>query len=60
MGGIIYDTGITYDTTVLIAAERGDRQMWSRHRGLLLLGVVPMVPGRCSRRPGARGRGRRC
>ena len=23
--------GITYDTTVLIASERGDRQMWSRH-----------------------------
>lgn len=37
-------SGITYDTTVLIAAERGDRQMWSRHRGLLRLGAVPVVP----------------
>jgi hypothetical protein len=36
--------GITYNTTVLIAAERGDRQMWSRHLGLLRLGAVPVVP----------------
>lgn len=36
--------GITYDTSVLIAAERGDRQMWSRHQGLLRLGAVPVVP----------------
>ncbi|MGH3778171.1 MAG: hypothetical protein ACRDRR_20950 [Pseudonocardiaceae bacterium] len=37
-------SGITYDTTVLIAAERGDRQLWSRHLGLLRLGAVPVVP----------------
>ncbi|HEU0087510.1 MAG TPA: hypothetical protein VFQ77_07645 [Pseudonocardiaceae bacterium] len=37
-------SGVTYDTTVLVAAERGDRQMWSRHRGLLRLGAVPTVP----------------
>ncbi|MGH2598786.1 MAG: hypothetical protein ACRDTE_16650 [Pseudonocardiaceae bacterium] len=36
--------GITYDTTVLITAERGDRRMWSRHQGLLRLGAVPVVP----------------
>ncbi len=36
--------GIAYDTTVLIAAERGDRQMWSHHQGLLRLGAVPVVP----------------
>lgn len=36
--------GITYDTTVLIAAERGDRQMWSRHQGLLRMGAIPVVP----------------
>ena len=36
--------GIIYDTTVLIAAERGDRRMWSRHQGLLRLGTVPVVP----------------
>lgn len=36
--------GITYDTGVLIAAERGDRTVWSRHRGLLMVGVVPIVP----------------
>jgi Domain of unknown function (DUF5753) len=35
--------GITYDTTVLIAAERGDRQMWS-HQGILRLGAVSVVP----------------
>ena len=37
-------TGVTYDTGVLLAAERGERSTWSRHRGLLLHGVVPMVP----------------
>jgi hypothetical protein len=36
--------GITYDSTVLITAERGDRQIWSRHRGLLRMGAVPVVP----------------
>jgi hypothetical protein len=47
--------GITYNTTVLIAAERGDRQMWSRHLGLLRLGAVPVVPARCSLKRGAVG-----
>jgi hypothetical protein len=36
--------GVTYDTGMLIAAERGDRRAWSRHRGLLRLGVAPTLP----------------
>jgi hypothetical protein len=36
--------GVTYDTGVLIGAERGERTVWSRHRSLLLLGAVPTVP----------------
>jgi hypothetical protein len=37
-------TGITYDSGALIAAERGERPMWARHRALLLRRVVPAVP----------------
>jgi hypothetical protein len=37
-------TGITYDSGALIAAERGERPMWARHRALLLRRVVPTVP----------------
>ena len=37
-------SGITYDTGALIAAERGERPMWARHRALLLTRVVPTVP----------------
>jgi hypothetical protein len=37
-------TGVTYDSGALIAAERGERQMWARHRALLLRRVVPTVP----------------
>lgn len=36
--------GVTYDTGALIAADRGERRMWARHRGLLLLREVPTVP----------------
>ena len=36
--------GITYDAGALIAAERGERRMWARHRALLLRREVPMVP----------------
>ncbi len=36
--------GITYDAGALIAAERGERQMWARHRALLLRREVPTVP----------------
>jgi len=37
-------TGVTYDSGALIAAERGERPMWARHRALLLHRVVPTVP----------------
>jgi hypothetical protein len=37
-------TGVTYDSGALIAAERGERLMWARHRALLLRRVVPTVP----------------
>lgn len=37
--------GVTYDTGALVAAERGERKMWARHRALLLQRAVPTVPG---------------
>jgi hypothetical protein len=37
-------TGVTYDSGALIAAERGERRMWARHRALLLRRVIPVVP----------------
>ena len=37
-------TGVTYDSGALIAAERGERVMWARHRALLLRRVIPSVP----------------
>ena len=37
-------TGVTYDSGALIAAERGERRMWARHRALLLRRIVPTVP----------------
>jgi hypothetical protein len=36
--------GVTYDTGALIAADRGERRMWARHRALLARRVVPTVP----------------
>jgi hypothetical protein len=36
--------GVTYDTGALIAADRGERQMWARHRALLTHREVPTVP----------------
>jgi hypothetical protein len=36
--------GVTYDTGALIAADRGERRMWARHRALLLRREVPTVP----------------
>jgi hypothetical protein len=36
--------GITYDVGALIAAERGERRMWARHRALLVRREVPTVP----------------
>jgi hypothetical protein len=36
--------GVTYDTSALIAADRGERRIWARHRALLGLREVPTVP----------------
>lgn len=36
--------GVTYDTGALIAADRGERQMWARHRAFLVRREVPTVP----------------
>jgi hypothetical protein len=36
--------GVTYDTGAVIAADRGERRMWARHRSLLALREVPTVP----------------
>jgi hypothetical protein len=37
-------SGVTYDSGALIAAERGERRVWARHRALLLHRFVPVVP----------------
>lgn len=36
--------GVTYDTGALIAADRGERRIWARHRALLVRREVPTVP----------------
>jgi hypothetical protein len=36
--------GVTYDTGALVAADRGERRQWARHRALLARRVVPTVP----------------
>lgn len=36
--------GVTYDTGALIAADRGERRTWARHRALLVRREVPTVP----------------
>ena len=36
--------GVTYDTGALVAADRGERRMWARHRALLRLREVPTAP----------------
>jgi hypothetical protein len=36
--------GVTYDTGALVAAERGERRLWARHRALLMLREVPTAP----------------
>jgi hypothetical protein len=35
--------GITYDTGALVAADRGERRIWARHRALLEAREVPTV-----------------
>lgn len=37
-------TGLTYDTGLLIAAERSNRRAWALHRRALERGLVPTVP----------------
>jgi hypothetical protein len=36
--------GVTYDAGALLAAERGERRVWARHKALLLRREVPVVP----------------
>ena len=36
--------GVTYDTGALIAADRGERRQWARHRALLSRREVPTAP----------------
>ncbi len=36
--------GVTYDAGALVAADRGERTMWVRHRALLSIREVPTVP----------------
>src|SRR5256885_12799225 len=36
--------GVTYDTGALVAADRGERRMWARHRALLARREVPTTP----------------
>jgi hypothetical protein len=36
--------GVTYDSGALIAADKGERRMWARHRALLVRREVPTVP----------------
>lgn len=35
---------VTYDTGALVAADRGEHRMWTRHRSLLARQEVPTVP----------------
>lgn len=36
--------GVTYDAGALVAADRGERRAWIRHRGLLCARTIPTVP----------------
>jgi hypothetical protein len=36
--------GVTYDTGALVAADRGQRRQWARHRALLARREVPVIP----------------
>jgi hypothetical protein len=50
--------GITYDAGALVAADRGERRQWARHRALLARRDVPVVPApvlaQCWRGAGSR------
>lgn len=43
-GEVVTTDGLTYDTGALIAAERGDRLVWTLHRAAVRRGLVPTVP----------------
>lgn len=36
--------GVTYDTSALIAADRGERRQWARHQAILSRREVPTAP----------------
>ncbi len=36
--------GVTYDTGALVAADRGERRIWARHRALLTARIPPTTP----------------
>lgn len=36
--------GVTYDAGALVAADRGERRIWARHRALLVARELPSVP----------------
>jgi len=36
--------GVTYDTGALVAADRGERRIWARHRALLNARIPPTAP----------------
>jgi len=36
--------GVTYDTGALVAADRGERRIWARHRALLTARIPPTAP----------------
>jgi hypothetical protein len=36
--------GVTYDTGALVAADRGERRVWARHRALRVRREVPTAP----------------
>jgi hypothetical protein len=36
--------GVTYDTGALVAADKGERRQWARHKALLSCREVPTVP----------------
>ena len=37
-------SSLVYDTGALLAAERGDRGVWSLHDEALGVGIIPVVP----------------
>jgi hypothetical protein len=40
----VWMMGVTVDAGALVAAERGERRVWARHRALLSFREVPTTP----------------